>query len=82
MRPVVSFTKLYGKVAIYVCGWLAAQLQQHLFGGVILLMRKSHCRFLLASWRRREQKIPNRANRRLWRFLMRQMAHAFEGHPL
>ena len=82
MRPVVNFTKFYGQLAIYFCGWLAAQLKQYLVGGLILLTRKSQCRFLLASWRRREQKIPNRANRRFWRFLMRQVAHAFEGHPL
>ena len=80
MRSLVSFTKLYGQVAIFVCGLLATRLQQHRVGGALLLMRKGPCRFWLASWRRREQKIPNRANRRVWRFLMRQMAHAFEGH--
>lgn len=81
MGSVVSFTKLYGQVAIYFCGWLAARLQQHLFGGLILLIRQYQYWFLLANWYRREQKIPNRANGRLWRFLMRQVTYTFEGHP-
>ena len=83
---VNAIEKWLGKGSIFTVIMLQVQnfakIGIVLVGGVILLMRKSQCRFLLASWRRREQKTTNRANRRLWRFLMRQMAHAFEGHPL